>query len=103
MQVTHVNSRQTQLIAEVDGALEQLLPDPVEILEYIDLVRQELSSFLDATNLEGESGFHWLPFNKLELQFYNIRHIQQHAGELCERLFAETGIEIDWVIWHPDA
>jgi hypothetical protein len=28
------------------------------------------------TALEAESGFHWLPFDKLELQVYNIRHIQ---------------------------
>jgi len=27
------------------------------------------------------SGFDWLPFDKLELQFYNIRHIMQHTGE----------------------
>ena len=32
-------------------------------------------------NLEAASGFDWLPFSELELQFYTIRHIQQHTGE----------------------
>jgi hypothetical protein len=48
-------------------------------------------------DLEAESGFYWLPFDKLELQFYNIRHVQQHTGELCERLGAQGEIEVDWV------
>jgi len=48
-------------------------------------------------DLEAESGFHWLPFDKLELQFYNIRHVQQHTGELSERLGAKGEIEVRWV------
>ena len=47
-------------------------------------------------NLEAESGFDWLAFNKLELQFYNIRHLQQHVGELCERL-GMGKVDVDWV------
>jgi hypothetical protein len=31
------------------------------------------------------------------LQLNNIRHIQQHAGELCERLGAHGEIEVGWV------
>jgi len=50
-----------------------------------------------AMDLQAESGFHWLPFNKLELQVYNIRHLQQHTGELCERLGAHGEIEVAWV------
>ena len=46
-------------------------------------------------------GFYWLPFNKLELQFYNIRHIQQHTGELYERLGTRENIELDWVSIQP--
>jgi hypothetical protein len=38
---------------------------------------------------------------KLELQFYTIRHLQQHTGELCERLGTEAGIEIGWVGMRP--
>jgi hypothetical protein len=48
-------------------------------------------------DLEAQSGFYWLPFGKLELQFYNIRHIQQHTGELCERVGAIGDIEVEWV------
>jgi len=56
---------------------------------------------LPQTDLEAESGFYWLPFNKLELQFYNIRHIQQHTGELYERLGTRANIELDWVGMQP--
>ncbi len=38
-----------------------------------------------------------MPFSKLELQFYTIRHIQQHTGEMMERLGTRAGAEIDWV------
>jgi hypothetical protein len=48
-------------------------------------------------DLEAASGFFWLPFDKLELQFYTIRHIQQHTGELMERLGTRANVEIDWV------
>ena len=48
-------------------------------------------------DLEAQSGFYWLPFGKLELQFYNIRHTQQHTGELCERLGATGDIEVAWI------
>lgn len=68
-----------------------------EVLEYLDFCRQEVKRQVDAINLEAESGFYWLPFNKLELQFYNIRHLQHHTGELCERLGTTTDIDVKWV------
>jgi hypothetical protein len=37
------------------------------------------------------------------LQFYNIRHVQQHTGELCERLGAKGEVEVDWVGMQPAA
>jgi hypothetical protein len=52
--------------------------------------------------LEAQSGFYWLPFGKLELQFYNVRHIQQHTGELCERLGATGDIEVEWIGTNSD-
>jgi hypothetical protein len=48
-------------------------------------------------NLEAESGFSWIPMNKMELQIYNIRHIQHHAAQLIERLRDNQGIHIKWV------
>lgn len=72
-----------------------------EILAYLELCLEELTGHVDALNLESESGFDWLPFNKLELQFYNIRHVQQHTGELCERLGVREDIDVAWVGMKP--
>ena len=68
-----------------------------DILEYLALCLEQLDGLVDALDLEAESGFHWLPFDKLELQFYNIRHVMQHTGELCERLGARANVEVEWV------
>jgi hypothetical protein len=35
--------------------------------------------------------------NKFELQIYTIRHLQQHSGELMERLGSRANISVDWV------
>ena len=71
-----------------------------EVLEYLSFVEQQVIDCVPRTNLEAESGFYWLPFEKLELQFYNIRHIQHHTGELYERLGTHENIELDWVLTH---
>jgi hypothetical protein len=73
-----------------------------EVLEYLAFVQKQVIAQVQALNLEAESGFHWLPFGKLELQLYNIRHIQQHAGELYERLGTRENIELDWVSTQPN-
>jgi len=67
-----------------------------ELLEYLDFVRAEVDTRVDTLDLEGPSGFWWLSFDKTELQFYNIRHLQHHTGELSDRLGSE-GIDLDWV------
>ncbi len=72
-----------------------------EVLEFLELCRQTVAANLTAQDLEAESGFDWLPFNKLELQLYNIRHIQHHAAELIEWLGANEGIDVDWVSTAP--
>jgi hypothetical protein len=89
------------------GSLSWNLQDPAkpgkpyskdDILEYLAFCQGEVKSQIAKLDLtSSESGFHWLPFSKLELQLYNIRHIQQHTGELCERLGSEAGIDADWV------
>ncbi len=68
-----------------------------EVLAYLSLCREQADKKIDSLDLEAESGFSWLPFNKLELQFYNIRHLHQHIGELCDRLGTMADIEVDWV------
>ncbi len=68
-----------------------------ELLDYHALVCEQVEKQVAVLNLDAASGFYWLPFGKLELQFYSIRHLQQHTGELCERLGASGDVEIDWV------
>lgn len=75
---------------------------PSEILEYLAFVQQEALTTVDKLDMHGESGFYWLPFSKLELQFYTIRHIQHHAGELYERLSTYREVEVHWVGLRPD-
>ncbi len=68
-----------------------------EILEYLAFCQQQVTEIVPQLNLDAESGFYWLPLNKAELQIYTIRHLQQHAGELMERLGARADLEVDWV------
>jgi hypothetical protein len=71
--------------------------DKEMVLDYLAFCQQQVRDRVPCLNFEAESGFDWLPFNKFELQLYNIRHLQQHTGELMERLGTRTGIELDWV------
>jgi hypothetical protein len=81
-----------------DGQAEPLqLYSPVDVLEYLALCQQEIDEKTAQLEPEAESGFYWLPMSKLELQFYNIRHLQQHTGEVMERLGTRAGVEVDWV------
>jgi len=68
-----------------------------DMLVYLAFVQSQVQERLPLLDLEAESGFEWLLFGKLELQFYNIRHIQHHAAELYERLGARAGIDLDWI------
>lgn len=68
-----------------------------EILEYLDVCKKEAEEKVSAMDLNAESGFYWLPFKKLELQFYNIRHIQHHTGALIDRLRTKENIGVGWV------
>jgi hypothetical protein len=72
--------------------------DKATILEYVEFCRREVDERVPQLDLASSaSGFDWLPLGKLELQFYTIRHIQQHTGELMERLGSRAGVEVDWV------
>lgn len=72
------------------------------ILEYLEMCRKEVDERVSSMDLAGQSGFDWLPFGKLELQFYNIRHIQHHAGQLIDRVRTKGCIGIDWVRMKPE-
>ena len=68
-----------------------------EILTYLEVCRRQIDEKTKQFDPNAGSGFAWLPMSKLELQVYNIRHLQQHTGELMERL-GQSGIEVvDWV------
>jgi hypothetical protein len=71
-----------------------------EVLEFLAFCRNEVVTRLPVTDFEAASGFDWLPFDKLELQVYNLRHLHQHIGELGARLSAR-GILIDWIGAQP--
>ena len=70
---------------------------PSAELEFLAFCQQQIIERVPCTNMEAASGFEWLPFNKFELQIYNIRHLQEHTGELMERLGTRTHIQLDWV------
>ena len=81
---------------------EKLVRDVVytqaELLDYLSLCQQQIQAIVPTLDLESQaSGFSWLPFGKLELQLYSIRHLQLHVGELAERLWDKAGVEIGWV------
>jgi hypothetical protein len=68
-----------------------------ECLEYLEFCRAEVDSRLPALDLSAPSGFHWLRFDKLETQIYNIRHIQHHTGQLSDRLRTVENTGVAWV------
>ena len=69
-----------------------------EILEYCEIVQQQIDKQVSASDLSAPSGFEWLPFNRLETHLYNIRHLQHHVGELSERVGVAANVEVDWVV-----
>lgn len=68
-----------------------------DLLEYLAFCQREVSKQLATLDFHAESGFHWLPFNKLEVQLYNIRHIQHHTGELYQQLSDQEDQPLEWV------
>lgn len=66
-----------------------------EILEKLAQVEQDVHEQIPLMNLEEKTGATGALANKLELQIYNIRHIQQHTGELYQRLSA-TDAKLNW-------
>jgi hypothetical protein len=77
--------------------------DRAALLEFVAFCQQEVMGKVPRFDLQAPAGFDWLPFNRLELHLYNIRHLQQHTGELMERLGTRASIEFGWVIRAPTA
>lgn len=83
-----------------EGNREPVIAEPYtkeEILAYLAFCREEADRQVAKLELDAPSGFSWIPLNKLELQFYNIRHIQQHTGELYERVGTRVGTDLPWI------
>ncbi len=72
-----------------------------DLLEYVAFCQTKIPEIMATINLEAESGFDWIHLTNMELQFYNIRHLQHHIGELCERLGEQENIDIDWLGMKP--
>jgi DinB superfamily len=68
-----------------------------EILEYREVCLEEIDHRLHSPDLGLPSGFHWLPFSRMELHLYNVRHLQHHVGQLVDRLRSADNIGIPWV------
>lgn len=68
-----------------------------EVLEYLSFVEKQVEEKVPVSDLgSADSGFSWYPVGRLEMHFVNIRHIQQHAGELYECLGSRENIELGW-------
>lgn len=74
---------------------------PADLLDYLAVCRQQVDEHTAHLDPAAPSGFDWLPFSKLELQFYTMRHLQQHTGELMARLGPAAEGPLDWVGWQP--
>jgi hypothetical protein len=68
-----------------------------DLFEYLAFCQDVVAERIPRQDLEGPSGFDWLTFSKLETQIYTLRHLQQHTGELMERLGTRAGLDVDWV------
>jgi hypothetical protein len=67
-----------------------------DLTNYATSILNSIEVNVNNLDIDDGSGFYWLPMTKLELQLYNIRHIQHHTGQLTERLH-QVGIKgIGW-------
>jgi hypothetical protein len=84
---------------ESDPERESLSAKPYsqeEMLSYWTLVDAMVDPQIDKIDLTSpESGFDWYTIPKLDHVILNMRHIQDHAGQLRDRLL-EAGIDQGW-------
>lgn len=69
-----------------------------ELLAYWDHIDQTIDEKLDRLDLDHpDSGFPWYPnFPKFDHQLLSIRHIQEHAGQLRDRIM-DAGLDPAWI------
>lgn len=68
-----------------------------DVLAYHSFCLKQVEERVRIPALDAPAGFHWLPFNRMELHLYNVRHIQHHAGQLVDRLRNIEGTSTEWV------
>lgn len=68
-----------------------------EILACWQYTADKVAEIIPTLNLDTRSGFYWYDMSKLAHQIVNLRHTQQHTGELMERLGQRAGINVDWI------
>ena len=83
------------------GDLSGAFVSQADVLGYLAFCQALVNARVPQMDLAAPSGFGRRHFDKFELQIYSIRHIQQHAGELMERIGARVPIEVDWVSVAP--
>lgn len=88
----HSNHMQDLAVARLDDQPYQR----TDIQHYADAICNKIRPSVTDCEMDAPSGFHWLPFTKLELQLYNIRHVQHHAGQLIERMRQHQNHGIGW-------
>jgi len=72
-----------------------------DMIEYCAVVDGLVGAGVDRLDLDAqECGFPWYSMPKLDHQILNIRHIQEHSGQIAEHLNA-VGIDVDWVGMGP--
>jgi len=67
-----------------------------ELLVFIADLEERLAQTIEALPLQGDSGFEWYPYSRLELHINSIRHIQHHTAQIIERLKAKGIIGFPW-------
>lgn len=68
-----------------------------ELLEYWRICDGMIDEGVDRLDLEAAAcGFPWYDMPKLDHQMMNVRHIQQHAGQLAE-ICIQAGVDVDWI------
>ena len=66
------------------------------VLEYLRSIEQQVADNFAARSARVGQGPTFPGLDKLELHLINIRHLQQHAGELYERLGSRANITLHW-------
>ncbi|MEI7985494.1 MAG: DinB family protein [Armatimonadota bacterium] len=80
-----------------EDATEVTPPSKDEMLEFVAFVDSLVDHQIETLDLDSqESGFSWYTMPKLDHMLVNLRHIQEHTGQLRDRLF-EAGFDLRWI------